>query len=217
MKIDPTGYIGAKTFNTLASCRVPEGRPHEGEMAMDPNSVNLIMEAYAIYGGKAESPKPTKTTRERALAGAQGDVGYVEGGSNDTFYGAWYGMNNQPYCAMAVTYWYEIDGGGSPSFARGAAYSYCPYMLSDAKAGRGGLSITNSPIPGDVVLFDFGWDGLADHVGLFLSGNAQSFKTIEANTSPEGGGGSQSNGGGVYQRNRSQSSAQIWFVRVAEP
>ena len=186
---------------------------------MDPNSVNLLMQAYETYKGQPEPPPAPskKTTRERALDGALGDVGYVEGGNNDTFYGRWYGMNYQPYCAMAVTYWFEVDAGGSPSFAQGAAYSYCPYLLADAKANRGGLSITKDPIPGDVVLYDFQWDGIADHTGLFLSGNASSFKTVEANTSPEGSGGSQSNGGGVYQRNRTQSSAQIWFVRVAEP
>jgi hypothetical protein len=211
--LEDTGFVGTATFNTLRSIRIPEGLPNAGQMAMDTNAQNLIAEAYKQFN----SVTPKKTTRERALAGAQGDLGYVEGGNNDTFYGRWYGMNYQPYCAMAVSYWYEEDGGGSLSFAKGAAYSYCPYLLQDAQAGWSGLSITNSPIPGDVVLFDFQWDGLADHVGLFLSGNAQSFKTIEANTSPEGGGGSQSNGGGVYQRNRSQSSAQIWFVRVAEP
>lgn len=217
MNIDDTGYMGKATFNTLASCRVPEGREHEGEMAMDPNAVNLIMEAYAIYGGEEHNPDYGLTTRERALKGAQGDVGYVETGNNDTFYGQWYGMNYQPYCAMAVTYWYEIDGGGSNSFSRGAAYSYCPYLLADARAHRGGLSVVDTPIPGDIVLFDFHWDGIADHVGLFESGNHGAFTTIEANTSPEGSGGSQSNGGGVWRRNRSQADAQIWFVRADEP
>lgn len=223
---EATGWIDQQTFNVLASCRVPEDPafPHAGEMAMDPNSVNLIMQAYAIYGGQAEPPDDedtlepiVKTTRERALEAAQADVGYVEGGNNDTLYGQWFGLNFNPYCAMALSYWFEVDAGGSPSFSAGSAYSYCPYMLSDAKAGRNGLSLTSSPIPGDAVLMDFQWDSVADHVGIFESGTAQSFTTVEANTSPEGGGGSQSNGGGVYRRNRTQSSAQIWFVRVAEP
>jgi hypothetical protein len=56
--VQATGFIGSKTFNMLASCRVPEGREHEGEMAMDATSVDLIEEAYGIYGGKAEPPPP---------------------------------------------------------------------------------------------------------------------------------------------------------------
>lgn len=218
MNIDPTGWIGQQTFNALASARVPEGKTHAGEMGMDANACNLIGEAFAIYGGKAEPPpsKPSDTTRERALEGAISWLGYHEEGNNDNHFGVWYGMNYQPYCAMAVTHWYEVEGGGSPAFARGAAYSYCPYILHDAQAGRGGLSVTNSPIPGDVVLFDWGWDGVPDHVGLFEDGSASSFKTVEANTSPEGSSGSQSNGGGVYRRNRRSSDAQITFVRVAE-
>lgn len=211
--IQPTGNVGEPTFNTFRSMRVPEGLPHAGEPCMDTNAQNLIALAYKRFN---PPPAPQKTTRERALAAAQADIGYVETGNNDTFYGRWYGMNYQPYCAMAVSYWYEVDAGGSSSFQQGSAYSYCPYMLADARAGHRGLSITKDPRPGDVVLFDFGWDGVADHVGLFESGNATSFKTVEANTSPEGSSGSQSNGGGVYRRNRSTSQAQIWFVRVAE-
>jgi hypothetical protein len=215
MGIEPTGFVGAKTFNTMASCRVPEGRTHEGEMAMTPNACNLIGEAFQIYGGKAEPPPvaDTKETRERALAGAISWLGYHETGSNDNHFGVWYGMNYQPWCAMAVTHWYEVEGGGSKSFSRGAAYSYCPYVVSDAKAGRGGLSVTNHPIPGDLVLYDWGWDGVFDHIGLFESGTPSSFSAIEGNTSPA----NNSNGGEVMRRSRRSSDANIVFVRVAEP
>ena len=216
MKIDATGWIGQKTFNALASARVPDG-PHKGEMGMDANAANLIAEAFQIYGGQAEPPPSAKATRERALDAAAGWLGYVEGGNNDTIFGDWYGMNWQPYCAMFCAYVYEVQAGGSPSFERASRYSYVPYIVNDAKAKRYGLSVTSSPIPGDMVCFDFQWDGVPDHVGLFESGSASSFKTIEANTSAEGSSGSQSNGGGVYRRSRSSSSAQVTFVRVAEP
>jgi hypothetical protein len=216
MNLDATGWIGKKTFNALASARVPEGRTHEGEMAMTPNACNLIGEAFDLYGGKADPPpqppSAVKSTRLRALEGAITWLGYHETGNNDTHFGLWYGMNYQPWCAMAVTHWYEVEGGGSPSFARGAAYSYCPYMVSDAKAGRGGLSVTKSPIPGDVVLYDWAWDGVFDHVGLFESGTPSSFTAIEGNTSPS----NNSNGGEVMRRSRTASSADLVFVRVAE-
>jgi hypothetical protein len=48
--LDQTGWVGEKTFNLMRSARVPDG-PNEGEMAMDSVAVNLIEEAWAIYGG----------------------------------------------------------------------------------------------------------------------------------------------------------------------
>jgi hypothetical protein len=212
--LDPTGWIGEKTFNLLRSIRVPQG-PHAGEMAMDANAANLIAEAFGMFAGKPPAPPSTKTTREQALEGALSWLGYKESpaGSNDSHFGRWYGMNYQPWCAMAVTHWYEIEGGGSPSFAKGAAYSFCPYILHDAQAKQGGLSVTSSPIPGDVVLFDWYYDGAPDHVGLFIDGTPSSFESVEGNTSTS----NNSNGGEVMRRSRRSSDARITFVRVAEP
>jgi hypothetical protein len=207
--LDPTGWVGEKTFNTLRSIRVPEG-PHKDEMAMDANAANLIALAYEQF----KAP-PKGATREMALAGAVDWLGYKESpsGSNNSHFGEWYGMNYQPWCAMAVTHWFEVEGGGSPSFARGSAYSYCPYVLHDAQADRGGLSVTTSPIPGDVVLFDWDHDGAPDHIGIFEDGDSGSFKSIEGNTSTS----NNSNGGEVMRRTRKATDAKITFVRVEEP
>lgn len=214
MNIDDTGWVGPETFNKMASSRVPKG-PHEGEMAMDALACNLIGEAFGIYGGKAEKPlpPPTSKTRDRALSAAVEWINYVEEGSNDTIFGRWYGMNYQPWCAMFVSYCYEVEAGGSPSFKQCQAYAYCPYIVQDARANRNGLSVTGTPLPGDLVLFDWGWDGVHDHIGMFESGSSTHFKTIEGNTSTS----NQSNGGQVMRRDRSKNDAGIVFVRVAEP
>ena len=53
--IDPTGWIGKNTFNTLRSIRVPDG-PHQGEMAMDAYSAELIDEAFRMFGGQEPPP-----------------------------------------------------------------------------------------------------------------------------------------------------------------
>ncbi len=75
--LDPTGWVGRDTFNTLRSIRVPEG-PHKGEMAMDANAANLIAEAYKMFNGDPEpdnpkppepTPPPTKTTSAGAYTG----------------------------------------------------------------------------------------------------------------------------------------------------
>jgi hypothetical protein len=106
-----------------------------------------------------------KPLRETALDKLEGKLGYVEKPRNDSIFGAWYGLNHNPYCAMAVT-WAHV-GVGSTGFVKGARYAYCPYIVNDARAGRNGLQITQDPLPGDLVLYNWDGDWDADHVGLF--------------------------------------------------
>ena len=214
--VDATGWVGEKTFNMLRSIRVPTG-PHEGEMAMDVNAANLIAMAWDQFGGK-EPPPPSNssmTTRARALQAAIGYIGVKESpaGSNKTKFGSWYGMDGQPWCAMFASYCYEVDAGGSRSFIKGSYYSYCPYIVSDARNQRNGLNVTSSPIPGDLVLYDWGYDGTYDHIGLFEKWTSSTqFQAIEGNT----GASDYSNGGEVLRCTRSTSGQATTFVRVAE-
>jgi len=223
-KLSPTGWVGRDTFNTLRSIRVPEG-PHKGEMAMDANAQNLIAEAYKMFNGDPEpdnpkppepTPPPTKTTRELALDAAISYLGYKENpaNSNNTMFGQWYGVNYQPWCAIFCTYCYEVKAGGSPSFSKGWHYAYVPYIVADARMKKNGLSVTRDPMPGDMVCFDWRYDGTYDHVGIFekwLSGRLQ-FQSVEGNTGTY----NNSNGGEVMRRQRSIGQAAITFVRVAE-
>jgi hypothetical protein len=210
--LNDDGAITEAFFNTLRSMRVPEGKPHAGEPCMDATAANLIGEAFALFHPKAAAPE---TTRERALQGAIGWLGEKElpAGSNRTPFGAWYGLDGQPWCAMFQTYIWEVEAGGSPAFVRGSRYAYVPYIVSDAGAQRNSLAITSQPGPGDLVCYDWERDGTFDHVGIFESGTAASFTAIEGNTSSS----SDSNGGEVMRRQRSTSSATVVFVRVAEP
>lgn len=83
--------------------------------------------------------------------------------------------------------------------------AYCPYVERDGRnAGR--AVAKSSAQPGDVVLFDWGGDGVADHVGIVERNNGSYLTTIEGNTS--NGSGSQSNGGVVARRTRSLSSVR---------
>ncbi len=117
-----------------------------------------------------------------------------------------------PWCAMFVTYCYEVDAGGSPSFERGSRYAYVPYIVQDARADRNGLTVTSQPMPGDLVCYDWQRDGTYDHVGIFEAGTANSWTAVEGNTSTS----NNSNGGEVMRRQRSSSDAAVVFVRVAE-
>jgi hypothetical protein len=212
--IDATGWIGEKTFNTLRSIRCPQG-PHEGEMAMDAYAVELLEQAWELYGGHEPAPEPQGTVRQAALKKAISQLGYTESpaGSNQNKYGDWYGMNNVPWCAIFCTWAYE-QAGPSPSFVKGSRYSYCPYIVNDARNNRYGLKTTDDPIPGDLVVYDWECDTVHDHVGLFekwTGGGA--FNAIEGNTSTT----NNSNGGQVMRRSRYLAGQPTVFVRVTEP
>lgn len=139
--------------------------------------------------------------RQKALNLAESFIGVTEmpAGSNRQKFGEWYRMNGVPWCAIFVTYCYVFSG--SRAFVQGRRYAYCPYVVNDARSGRNNLAVTRDPQPGDLVLFDWAGDGVADHIGLFKAWRDQGrfFASVEANTSPT----NNSNGGAVMLRERS--------------
>ena len=217
--LDDTGWIGEKTFNLLRSIRIPEGLPHAGEPAMDATAVKQINQAWERFKGSEPPPAGKGSVREAALKRAVSQLGIKESppDSNQVKYCSWYGMVG-PWCAMFVSWCFEYGaadlGKDSPSFVKGSRYSYCPYVVSDARSGKCGLKTTDDPIPGDLVVYDWAYDTIYDHIGIFekWTGGGQ-FNAIEGNTSY----GSDSNGGEVMRRTRSKSGQGTVFVRVAEP
>jgi hypothetical protein len=219
--LDATGWVGEKTFNLLRSIRIPDGLPHAGEPAMDATAVRQINDAFDRFHGHEPPPEQGGTVRAAALARAKSQLGVKESPpeSNNVKYGSWYGQNYQPWCAMFVTWCYEYGAGDvgtdSPSFVKGSRYAYCPYVVDDARNRRNGLATTDDPIPGDLVVYDWSWDTIYDHIGIFerwTSGHTN-FDAIEGNTSLN----NNSNGGEVMRRNRSRSGQGTVFVRVKEP
>jgi CHAP domain len=212
--IDDTGWIGEKTFNSLRYALVPVGFQHAGEQAMDAKACQLIDQAYEMFQGHEPAPGGT-TLRKHALERAKEQLGYKESppGSNANKYGSWYGMNYQPWCAMFCTWCFENEG-NSPAFVKGSRYSYVPYVVQDAQAKRNGLSVTQDPIPGDLVCYDWSYDTIFDHIGIFEKWvDLTNFQAIEGNTSTS----NNSNGGEVMRRKRNTGAQKTVFVRVAEP
>ena len=217
-KVSPAqGWVGEKTFNLLRSVKIPRGLPHAGEYAMDAVAQDLLVEAWEQFKG-SPSPATNGSVRAAALAEAAKWIGTKESpaGSNRVEFSKWYGMVG-PWCAMFVTYCYEQAsealGKVSSTFVRGSRYAYVPYVLNDARNGRNGLSVTTTPEPGDLVIFDWNRDANPDHIGLFEKWvSATQFSTREGNTSI----GNDSNGGEVMRRIRSIGSGVV-FVRAAEP
>lgn len=85
---------------------------------------------------------------------------------------------------------------------------YTPEVVGWARNREQGLKLVSlaEAKPGDFVYFKFPnvSNDICDHVGLLFSKGAGEIGTIEGNTSA-GNQGSQSNGGGVFRRTRSNS------------
>lgn len=145
---------------------------------------------------------------ESVLNIARGEIGYSryndpEKGSK---YGRWYakmtgesyfGENGVPYCAMFVSWVFAGAGQAAP----GLPGSYCPYIVNAGKKAGATVPVRNARA-GDIVLFDWGGDGVSDHVGIVENNNGNYLTCIEGNTSAA----SNSNGGTVARRTRAYST-----------
>ena len=135
---------------------------------------------------------------EKVLAIARGELGNTESpaGSNRTRYGAWMGMDGQPWC-MSFVQWCFAQA-GRPLPHRTAS---CGDLLSWYKRYCPERVVT-VPQTGDIIIYNFGHTGIVEGVGV--GKDAGYILAIEGNTSA-GEAGSQSNGGGVFRRKRSKA------------
>lgn len=138
---------------------------------------------------------------------AKFEVGYTEKNDNETKYGAWYGVNKEPWCAIFVSWCYDKAG----LLDKVAAQSKKGFASCDAGlqwfAKKGKIIPIGEAKEGDIVFFQFDNDAQPDHVGIVEKNmkRLKALKTIEGNTSPNNKG-SQSNGGGVYAKKRSYAT-----------
>jgi hypothetical protein len=153
-------------------------------------------------------------------------IGYTETGNNVNMFGKWYGMNGAAWCAMFVSYCMNKAGAGDlikgAQTAKGAAQVSA--FVRHAQKKKWAKIPASKATTGDIVIFDFPGGYETDHVGFIRKPSSKgTIHTIEGNTS--GGAGSQSNGGGVFKRDRSFGVVHsIWrppydlpAVKTAEP
>lgn len=168
-----------------------------------------------LMSRRAEKRKGgSKIMREKALGIALSFEGVKESpaNSNKVMFSNWYGLVG-PWCAMFVTYCFVEAG--SKAFKKGARWAYCPFMVSDARAQRNGLTVipSDNVQPGDIAMFDWQGDGISDHIGIVVSPPTAkgAFVAVEGNTSTS----SNSDGGQVMIRDRHVKNVQV-FIRVVE-
>ena len=123
-----------------------------------------------------------------------------------TKYGRWYakytgnsyyGESGVPFCAMFVSWVFNQAG----AKAAGIPGAYCPYIVNAGRKAGATIATKNAKY-GDIVLFDWGGDGVSDHVGLVEANNGSYLTCIEGNT----------NNGQVARRTRAYSTV-ICIIR----
>ena len=95
-------------------------------------------------------------------------------------YWSWYGFSSRvEWCACFVSWCSEqcgyIESGALPKF------SYCPTGVEWFRSRGQWLDRNSIPPAGSVIFFDWGGDGVADHVGIVESCNGSTVYTIEGN------------------------------------
>ena len=133
------------------------------------------------------------TTAQALLEIARGELGTKESpaGSNRVKYATWYGLPGQPWCVMFVMWVFAQAGAALPT--RTAS---CTLLMNAAK--KAGSWVTSGYLPGDVVIYDWGANGVPDHCGIVESASGSAVTAIEGNTAV----GNDSDGGEVMRRER---------------
>ena len=185
-------------------------------------SKGLVVDGFVGPATKAalyatSTPPPAATDlRAKIVAIAEAELNAYASASPDgrlalvSKYQSSIGLNSgDSWCAAFVSW--VVKQAGATSFQGG----YVPDWVNEATAGGSNLSVAASPVPGDLVAFD--WVEHLDrweHIGVVRTVNADgTFTTVEGNTSDPGG----SSDYGVYSHPRAVQNSYIkaaLFIRV---
>jgi len=136
------------------------------------------------------------------IASAYATEAYKEGKNNDSIFGKWYGLNNQPWCAMFVSYCFNKVGAGALVAAGNPkGFASCTTGVTWFNNHKRLVDVSKAQ-PGDIVFFSWTGKKEYDHVGIVISNDPKSktLHTVEGNTIGPNGQGAQANGDGVFPR-----------------
>lgn len=116
--------------------------------------------------------------RDKIVEIALSQKGYKEGANNDTKYGAWYGLNYNPWCAMFVSWCANQAGIPESIIPKFAGCTTGFRIMTDM-----GITTKEHIVPqkGDLIFFDWDRSGDYDHVGIVTDANSSSVYTVEGN------------------------------------
>ena len=152
-------------------------------------------------------------SRQSIIETAASQDGTIESppNSNKTKYGEWYGLNGVKWCAIFVSWVYDHAGNHLEHVDTVNGYQSCQSGYVFWKRNN---CIVKDPQPGDIVLYDWGGDGICDHTGIFvkwIDADKTTFQAWEGNTEI----GNNSDGGKVMLRNRKKSLVRAFVTPKA--
>ena len=125
-----------------------------------------------VYG------EPDIDYASRLIEIASTQLGYVEGPDNDTKYGTWYGLPNEEWCAMFVSWCANQSGISTEIIPRYASCTVGKNWFEER--GLFKYKEEYTPKAGDIIFFLS--DG-AGHTGIVINCDGSRVYTIEGNTS----------------------------------
>jgi len=116
--------------------------------------------------------------RDAIIDMAISQLGYTEGPDNDTKYGDWYGLPNQPWCAMFISWCAHFSGIPTTIIPKYASNTLGFEIMTEM-----GITTTEhiTPQKGDIIFFDWDLSGDKDHCGLVEYVENGMVHTIEGN------------------------------------
>ena len=116
--------------------------------------------------------------RDEIVEIALSQKGYHEGPNNDTKYGEWYGLNNEPWCAMFVSWCANQVGIPEDIIPKFAGCTTGFRQMTQM-----GITTKEHIVPqkGDLIFFDWDNSGDYDHVGIVTNADNDYVWTIEGN------------------------------------
>ena len=137
----------------------------------DVNYVNNVLRYYPFRS------IPTGVGSDKLVQIALTQEGNVGGQP----YWSWYGCSSRiEWCACFVSWCADqcgyIESGMIPKF------SYCPSGVDWFKSNNAWQNGSYTPVPGDIIFFDWENDGTSDHVGIVVKVENNRVYTIEGNS-----------------------------------
>ena len=123
-------------------------------------------------------PSKRRDYASRLIEIASTQLGYVEGPNNDTKYGTWYGLPNEEWCAMFVSWCANQSGISTEIIPRYASCTVGRNWFEER--GLFKYKEEYTPKAGDIIFFLS--DG-AGHTGIVINCDGSRVYTIEGNTS----------------------------------
>lgn len=123
------------------------------------------------------------TALEKLTTWMREQVGTKESGENNVIYNThYYGREVQgeqyPWCMAFIWDGFRTCG-LSPLLMDGDKSAYCPFVATWAK--QHGLWVSGEYRTGDLLFYDWNWDGIVDHVGFCIGQNGQYLEVVEGN------------------------------------